>query len=30
MRLRSIGETINWNQRGDPPHYAARHREPHG
>ena len=30
MRLRSIGETINWDQRGDPPHYAARHREPHG
>ncbi len=23
-RLERIGETINWNQRGDSPHYAAR------
>lgn len=24
-RLEKIGETVNWNQRGDSPHYAARH-----
>lgn len=30
MRLRNIGETINWDRRGDSPHYAARHRETHG
>ncbi|MDD2598800.1 MAG: [FeFe] hydrogenase H-cluster radical SAM maturase HydE [Kiritimatiellae bacterium] len=23
-RLEKIGETVNWNQRGDSPHYAAR------
>ena len=30
MRLRSIGETINWDRRGDSPHYAARHRDANG
>jgi hypothetical protein len=30
MRLRSIGETINWDRRGDSPHYAARNQRPHG
>ncbi len=25
-RLQGIGETINWNKRGDSPRYAARHR----
>ncbi len=24
-RLEKIGETVNWNHRGDSPHYAARH-----
>lgn len=24
-RLEKIGETVNWNERGDSPHYAARH-----
>jgi biotin synthase len=25
-RIRAIGETINWDRRGDSPHYAARHK----
>ena len=27
-RMLKIGETINWNRRGDSPHYAARHAQP--
>ena len=26
-RLEKIGETVNWNQRGDSPHYFARHKD---
>jgi biotin synthase len=29
-RIAGIGETINWNRRGDSPHYDARHKKRNG